>query len=171
MFRRITALLIGGCLFFFGGIIAAAAPEIETRVPLTHTVTLQVIGSGSVRTGDKTISRKLVLSRRETALYTLQPDDNAEFCRLYYNGREVTDQVEEGCFLADPITCDSEMTAVFTSVKPPEEGQERGMPIPDKGAVSTGDRSYVGWLLGTALIAVGVIGILLYLGYAKRRRK
>lgn len=99
--------LLSSCLTAYAGEI-----KLSTVIPEYHTVTVETNG-GKVLADGKVCGGSLQVKRHDEQAYWILPDSGKMLDTLYYNGEDVTSQVKNGVFIAQKVSDDARLRAVF----------------------------------------------------------
>ena len=122
--KKLTALLLT-LLLLCGMSVTAYADEvtITTTVPERHTVTVAAEG-GDIAINGHICGASVQVERQKEQTYWIIPDGGNTLEALYYNGEDVTDQVQGGVFTAPALIADATLKAVFQTAPPAQTDEE-----------------------------------------------
>lgn len=131
--RKIASLLLG-LFLVFGMATAASAQEvrIKTSVPEYHTVTVEASG-GRIIADNQFCGSTVQVPRQQAQVWRIVPNKGKTLSALYYNGQNVTSQMNGTTFAAPPLTDDAVLEAVFVDSPPQEEHYDIDGTVTDDG--------------------------------------
>lgn len=155
---------------------------ITTTVPETHTATLSITGEGTGTVDGKTYaaqSQELEIPRLEELVWTFTPADGYELEAVLYNGTDVTEELTDQSYKADPVYENgTEVEVIFAADEtgagtggrqddkdtPSGSQTDKGSSQTDKdssrsGKVQTGDGTGAGLWVG--MLAVSILLVIL----------
>lgn len=119
--KKTVSLLLALVLACSMGLTALADDvTISTAVPEVHTVTVEAEG-GRIIVNNKVCEDTVLTQRQKEQTYWIVPDQGRELEGLYYNGEDVTGQMEGCTFTAPALTGDAALKAVFGDAAAYEE--------------------------------------------------
>lgn len=148
--KKLWVLLCCGILLVSMGIPAFAEEMVLTlTVPEQHTGSIESPGGRIVADG-AVCGAQVEIQRHKQQAYWILPDPGKELDALFYNGADVTDQVQNGVFAAGELLRDAELKAVFADAAPAPDDRlytvsgrvvdAKGDPVPD-GMLEIGGKS------------------------------
>lgn len=158
------------------------ATTITATVPDTHTAMLSITGEGTVTVDGKTYtaqSQELEIPRLEELVWTFTPADGYELDTVLYNRTDVTEELTDQSYKADPVYENgTEVEVIFAADEagagtgggqddkdtPSGSQTDKGSSQTDKdssrsGKVQTGDGTGAGLWVG--MLAVSILLVIL----------
>lgn len=96
--------------------VHAESAFINTEVPYSHLVSVDIIGKGTVTAGGSMTDNGFVVERHNRQKYTFTACDGYRLERVIYDGEDITGNITEDIFTADGIDHDICMTVIFTPI-------------------------------------------------------
>lgn len=148
----------------FAASAADSTTKLQTTVPKTHTVRLEIGEHGSVTVGKETYTgtKEILVNRLSEVSYKIKADGKYEIETVTYDGADVTDQLRGKSYHAAPINKDGIVFKVtFRDKKGGSDSQTDGTTGTNgstKNPVKTGDETnlalWTGIIGGSALLVV-----------------
>ena len=184
-------LVMSVCLFLPTGVQAqeqtsgkSSSTTITTQVPETHKATLTIIGKGTVTVNGQTrkgeaADIEVKIPRLEEMEWKFSPADGYALKQVLYNGTDVTEELADNIYRAEPVNEDgTEVKVVFTEKNSGTSGKDpsgsgsqqsgSNTSVSGKDTPKTGDNTAVGFWMGAMTVSAFLAACCLILHRKKR---
>lgn len=164
---RVLCLVLAAV--FTLGITVFAEPQvqIQTTVPKMHTVTVKADGA-AVCVNGKTAD-VFTVERFAQPEFVLCPDADRVVKKLTFNGVDVTADMIDGRYTAEPIYCDSVLCVETAPVAANDQNQDSASPASSSAPRTGGRTNYTLWISLLLMSCGGIAGVMLKAHRAKKR--
>lgn len=178
--KKLTALLLCILLMFVCSVTAfAQTVGIDTVVPDTHTVTVNVTGDATVEL-DGEAGTTFTVERLSEPVLRFIPADGKQIVKITLNGEDITDQLDGDTYKLAPVYGDMTLDVQVQTENVPEQPTEApttapttepASATPDSGSSSGNSLPQTGQIVIPIFILLIIGGLFIVLGVRMSKSK